>query len=158
MRTLMHNLERKSQDMQVESSFLEKITVLQEKGFASLVGNNEHLLRQDGYQIILNKYATDKQSASSSSTPAEKTLPFGQSLYKNLENLFYIEHEVQHLFRVQPNFYRYKDTDEILIKLQRHQFPEEQWWQSMLEILQVDFKLLFFLENNRYHKVEKKSR
>lgn len=69
------------------------------------------------------------------STPAEKTLPSGQTLYNNLENLFYIEHEVQHLFTVQPNFYKYTDADETLIKLQRHQFPEEQWWKCMLEIL-----------------------
>lgn len=118
MRTLMQNLERKSQDMQVEvNSFLEKFTVLQEKGLPSLVGSNQHLLRQPEYQIRLNKYATDQQNASSSSTPAEKTLPSGQSLYNSLENLFYIEHEVQHLFLVLPNFYKYTDADETLIKL-----------------------------------------
>lgn len=50
MRTLMQNLERKSQDMQVEvNSFLEKFAVLQEKGLSSLVGSNECLLRQAEY-------------------------------------------------------------------------------------------------------------
>jgi len=136
MRTLMKNLERKSQDMQVEvDSFMKKYTVLQERGLPSLVGNNECLLRQDEYQIRLNKYAADQQNASSSSTPAEKTLPSGQSLYNDLENMFYIEHEVQHLFIAQPNFYKYTDANETLIKLQRHQLPEKQWGQSMLEIL-----------------------
>ena len=100
--------------------FVNKSSYLQEKGLPSLVGNNERLLRQAEYQIRLNKYAADQQNASSSSTPAEKTPPSGQSLYNNLENPFYIEHEVQHLFTTQPNFYKYTNTDETLIKLQRH--------------------------------------
>ena len=136
MRTLMQNFEGKSQDMQVEvDSFMERFAVLQERGLPSLVGNNECLLEQAEYQLKLNRHAANQQNASSSSTPAEKTLPSAQSLYSNLENMFYIEHEVQHLFTVQPNFYRYTDTDETLITLQRHQWLEEQWWQSMLEIL-----------------------
>jgi len=45
MRTLMQNLERKSQDMQVEvNSFVEKIAILQERGLPSLVGSNQRLL------------------------------------------------------------------------------------------------------------------
>jgi len=91
-------------------------------------------LRQAEHQLRLNKYATDQLNASSS-TPVEKTLPSGQTLYNNLENLFYIEHEVKHLFSIQPNFYRYTDADETLRNLLRHQLLEEQWWQIMLEIL-----------------------
>jgi len=62
-------------------------------------------------------------------------LPSGQTLYNHLENIFYIEHEMKYLFTVQPNYYRYTGADETFRKLQRHQVPEEQWWQSMLEIL-----------------------
>jgi len=135
MRTLMQNLERKSQDMQVEvNSFVERFAVLHERGLPSLLGNNECLLRQVEYTHRLNKHVVDQINASSS-TSAEKTLPSSQTLYNNLENLFYIEHEVKHLFSVQPNFYRYTDADETLRKLQRHQLLEQQWWQSMLEIL-----------------------
>jgi len=106
--------------MQVEiNSFMEIFAVLHERGLPSLVVNNERLLRQVEYQLRLNKYAIDQLNASSS-TPAEKTLPSGQTLYSNLENLFYIEHEVQHLFTVQPNFYMYTDEDETLRKLLRH--------------------------------------
>ena len=86
--------------MQVEvNSFVEKFAVLQERGLPSLVGSNQRLLRQAEYQIRLNKYDANQQNAASSSTPAENTLPSGQSLYNNLENLFYIEHEVQHLLQ-----------------------------------------------------------
>lgn len=121
--------------MQVEiDSFIERFAVLHERGLPSLVGNNERLLRQAEYQHRLNKHATDQLNASSS-TLAEKALPSGQTLYHNLEKFFYIEHEVKHLFTVQPNFYRYTDADKTLRKLLRHQLPKEQWWQSMLEIL-----------------------
>ena len=105
-----------------------------ERGLPSLVGNNERLLRQAEYQLRLNRHAVDQENASSSSS-AEKALPSGQTLYNNLENLFYIEHEVKHLFTVQPNLFRYTDADETFRKLQRHNLPEEKWWKSMLEIL-----------------------
>ena len=52
-----------------------------------------------------------------------------------LENLFYIEHEMAHLCEVQQNYYTYIEVDETLIKLQRHQLPTDQWWESMLEVL-----------------------
>ena len=121
--------------MQVEvNSFVEIFAVLHERGLPSLVGSNECLLRQFEYTQKLNKHAAD-QVDSSSRTPREKALPSDQTLYNNLENLFYIEHEVKHLFTVQPNFYRYIDANETLRKLQRHQLPKEHCWQSMLQIL-----------------------
>lgn len=135
MRTLIQNLERRCQDMQVEiDSFIEKFAILHERGLPSPLGSNKCLLRQVDYTHRLNKHATDQANASSS-TPVEKALPSGQTLYNNLENLFYIEHEVKHLFTVQPNLYRYRDVDETLRKLQRHKLSEEHWWQSMLEFL-----------------------
>lgn len=98
MITLMQNLERKSQDMQVEvNSFVERFVFLHEMGLLSLLGRNERLLRQIEYAHKLNKHVVDQVNASSS-TPEEKALPSGQTLYNNLENLFYIEHEVKHLF------------------------------------------------------------
>jgi len=75
------------------------------------------------------------QITASSSTSEQAGPPSGQILYDKLENLFYIKHEINHLFEVQPNFYRYTEADETLIKIQRHQLPTEDWWQSMLEIL-----------------------
>ena len=86
------------------------------------------------YVHRLNTYA-DSQATTSSSSAGEKALPSGQNLYDNLENLFFIEHEVRHIFTVQLTFFRYMDVDETLIKMRRHQLPDEQWWQNMLEIL-----------------------
>ena len=65
----------------------------------------------------------------------QKELPRGRVLYDNLENIFYIEHEVKHLFQLQPIFFRYTETDETLRKLQKQRFPEPKWWEDMLDIL-----------------------
>ena len=46
-RTLMQNLERRCQEMQVEvNSFTEKFTVLHQKGFTSLLGSDNRPLKQ----------------------------------------------------------------------------------------------------------------
>lgn len=135
MRTLMQNLDRRCQDMQVEiDSFTDKFTVLNQKGLPSPVGDNDLLMKHKDYVHKLNTFFVNQASASSS-TSTEKVLPSGQSLYDSLENLFYIEHEVKHLFTTPPNFFRYTETGETLRKLQRHQILGPEWWQSMLEIL-----------------------
>ena len=69
-------------------------------------------------------YVTNQITVSSSSSE-DTGPPSGQSLYDKLENLFIIEHEINHLFEVKPNFYRYTEVDEILVKIKRHQLPTE---------------------------------
>jgi len=56
-------------------------------------------------------------------------------LYDKLENLFYIEHEINHLFAVPPNYFKYTDADETLHKMQRHQLPIDEWWTNMIKTL-----------------------
>lgn len=99
-----------------------------------MLTSNQRLLTHEQYAHKVNTYVSN-QITKSSSTAEDIVPPYGQSLYDKLENLFYIEHEITHIFEVQPNFYRYIEVVEILIKLQRHQLPTDQWWQSMLEIL-----------------------
>ena len=109
--------------MQVEiNSFMEKFTVLQSKGLPSPLFINDKLMKHIDYVDKLNKYVGNQ--ASSSSAVGVKALPTGRVLYDSLENLFYIEHEVKHIFTIQPNFFRYTETDETLEKLQRHKFPK----------------------------------
>ena len=80
--------------MQVEiNSFMERFTVLQDKWIPSLLENNDWLMKHTDYVHNLNTYAVD-QINSSTSASGVKTLPTGQSLYDNLESLFYIENEV----------------------------------------------------------------
>lgn len=116
------------------NDFTEKFTVLQQKGLPSLLTNNQRLLTHEQYAHRVNTYVANQITASSS-TSEKIGPPSGQSLYDKLENLFYIKHEINHLFEVQPNFYRYTEADETSIRLQRHQLPTYQWWQSMLDVL-----------------------
>ena len=85
------------------------------------------------YVEKLDKYADTQASASTSSSTA--ALPTGKNLHDRLENLFYLEHEVKHLFLAPPTFFRYTETDETLRKLQRTRIPEDKWWEEMLELL-----------------------
>lgn len=92
------------------------------------------LLTREQYATRVNNYVTNQITASSSS-PVEAGPPSGQNLYDKLENLFYIEHEIDHLFDMPPNYYKYTEANETLIKIQRHQLPPKDWWQAMLAIL-----------------------
>lgn len=94
------------------------------KGSANLLTNHYRLMTHADYVHRLNTYV-DNQVTASSSSARDKALPSGQSLYDNLENLFFIEHEVRYIFTVQHTFFRYTDADETLIKMHRHQLPDD---------------------------------
>ena len=121
--------------MQVEINyFTENFTVFHNKGLPSPLGSDDRLVKHIDYAHKLHKYIVD-QITSSTSASGVKALPSGQVLYDSLENLFYIEHKVKHLFAIPPNFLRYTETDKTLRKLQRYKLPGQEWWKSMLEIL-----------------------
>lgn len=115
------------------NSFMENFTVLHNKGLPSPLINDK-LIKHINYVDKLNKYARD-QASSSTIASGIKAFPTGQVLYDSLENLFYIEHEVKHLFQLQPSFFRYTETDETLRKLKKHKLPEQKWWEDILKIL-----------------------
>jgi len=91
-------------------------------------------MRHKHYVDKLYQYANNQASSStSSSTP--KALPTGRVLYDSMEKLFYVEHELKHLFPIQPNFLKYTEANEILRKLQRTKIPRDDWWRDMTDIL-----------------------
>ena len=107
LRNFLQTLERKCQEMQAEiNAFKLKFATLQRKGLPNLLTSSGKLLTHDQYAKRVNTYVSNQITASSSSTK-ETGPPSRQNLYDKLENLFYIEHEINHLFEVQPNFYRY---------------------------------------------------
>ena len=128
LRNFTQTLERKCEEMKAEiDEFRAKMTVLQDKGLPSLVIGTGQLLSYNQYITRFNNYVENQITASRSSTK-EAGPPSGQSLYEKLENLFFIEHEIKHLFEVPPNFYRYTEADGILVKIRRHQLPPADWW------------------------------
>ena len=113
---------------------MKRFAILQSKGFPSPLVIHDKLMSHQDYVEKLNQYA-DNQAGPSTSSSTEKALPTGRILYDSLENLFYVEHEVKHLFPVQPTFFKYTEIDETMRKLQRTKIPEAQWWEDMLDIL-----------------------
>jgi len=98
LRNFVHTLERKYQEMQAEiNAFKLKFPTLQSNGLPSLLTSSGKLLTHDQYVNRVNTYVFDQVTASSSSTE-EIGPPSGQNLYDKLENLFYIEDEINHLF------------------------------------------------------------
>ena len=133
LRNFTQTLERKCQGMKVEiNEFRAKMAILQDKGLPSLVTGTGQLLLYNQYMKRINNYVENQITASSSSTE-EAGPPSGKTLYEKLENLFFIEHEINHLFEVPPNFYRHTEADETVVKMRRHQLPPADWWQAMLE-------------------------
>ena len=80
----------------------------------------------------VNTFATN-QITERPSTSEETGPATGQSLYNRVENLFFIMNEIKHLFEVSPNFYKYKEADETLDAILRHQLPTQEWWTSMIQ-------------------------
>ena len=131
----MQNLGRRCQNMHEDiDEFMEKFGILQSKGILSPLVINDKLMWHEDYIEKLDQYANN-QASSSVSASAPKALPTGRVLYDSLETLFYVEHELKHLFPVQPNFVKYTKADEIFRKLKRARIPREDWWTDMTEIL-----------------------
>ena len=135
LRNYVQTLERKCQDIQAEvNTFGAKITTLYGRGLPSLVNSAGKLLPHEQYAKRVNNYIAN-QLIASARTPEGAGPLTGQELYDKLENLFYIEHEINHLFEVPPNYYKYTEADETFIKMQRHQMPTDEWWTNMIRTL-----------------------
>lgn len=116
----VQTLERKCQEMQNDiNNFKLKLVALQRKGLPSLLTNTGSLLTREQYATRVKKYVTNQITASSSS-PVEAGPPSGQTPYDKLENLFFSEHEINHLLEMPPNYYKYIEDYEMIVKIQRH--------------------------------------
>lgn len=135
LRSYVQIVERNCYEITADvEEFKVKLAVLQAKGLPSLLTGAGKLVSRDQFAIRMATYI-ENQITASGSTSEQTGPPSGQSLYDKLEGLFFIENEVNHLFETPPNFYRYTEADETLIKIRRHQMPKEDWWQAMLQIL-----------------------
>lgn len=134
-RTLMQNLERRCHDMQEEiNAFMKRFDILQSKWFPSPLVIHDKLMSHKDYVEKLNKYASN-QVGPSTSASAAKALPISRVLNDRLEKFLYVNHEIKHLFPIQPTFLRYTETDETLRKLWKTRIPKSQSWEEMLDVL-----------------------
>jgi DNA-binding ferritin-like protein (Dps family) len=135
LRSYVQAVERKCFDITKDvEEFRAKLVELQARGLPSLLSSQGKLISLDQFANRMVTYMENQITASGSSS--EQTgPPSGQNLYDKLGGLFFIENEVNHLFETPPNFFKYTEADETLIKIRRHQMPKEDWWQSMVRIL-----------------------
>jgi len=107
-----------------------KFQILRDKSLPSPMVINDKLMTQLDYSDRLRRLA--KEQASSSGT---KSFPTCKVLYDTLENLFFLEHELKHLFLTKPNFAKYTEADEIYRRMLKMRFPEAEWWEKMTDLL-----------------------
>ena len=130
-RSLMLNLEEKCHNMQVAiDRFMAKFQILRDKDLPSHMAIHDKLMTQLDYTDIVRKLAKEQ-----SSTSGIKALPTGKVLYDTLENLFFLEHEVKHLFVTKPNFSKYTEADEIYRRILKLKLPDGEWWEKMTDLL-----------------------
>lgn len=62
-------------------------------------------------------------------------MPTRKFLYNTFENLFFLQHEIKHLFITKLNFSKYTKANEIYRRLMNVKLPEVEWWESITNLL-----------------------
>ena len=63
-----------------------------------------------------------------------KGIPTAKVL-QTLENFFYLQHEVNHLFVNKPMFAKYSEADEIYCKMMKIKILDEETWEKWCDLL-----------------------
>lgn len=132
----MHNLEDKCQTMQLSiDRFKFKFNTLVQKGLPSPFVINEKLMTQEDYNKKLREVARTQVNNATIHNTTKQGMPSGKVLYQALENLFYLQHEVKHMFVNKPTFVKYTKVDEVFIMLKSIQLPTEERWEQLTNLL-----------------------
>lgn len=87
-------------------------------------------MTQEEYNRKIRDVAIDQVNTSSM-----KGIPTGKVLYQTFENLFYLWHEVKHLFVNKPTFTKYMEANEIYRKMINIQLPHAKTWEKLNDLL-----------------------
>lgn len=107
-----------------------KFELLKEKGLPNPSVINDKLMTQVDYNKKIREVAKEQVMAASM-----KGMLTGKVLYQTFENLFYLQHEVKHLFINKPNFPEYTEADEIYRKMINTQLPDDERWEKLNDLL-----------------------
>ena len=91
---------------------------------------NDRLMKYEYYDKKIRE-VTKEQSNNSSM----KGIPTGKVLYQSFENLFYLQHEVNHLFIKKHTFSKYTEADEIYRRMEKIKLPDEEAWEKLYDLL-----------------------
>lgn len=107
-----------------------KFQISREKGLPIPFVINEKIMTQLDYDNRLRQLAKEQAS-----TSAIQALSTGKVLYNTFENLFFLQHEIKHLFITKPNFSKYTEADEIYRQMMHVKLPNAEWWENMTHLL-----------------------
>ena len=127
----MFNFEEKCHNMQVAiDRFMAKLQILRDKGLPNPMVIHDKLMTQLDYVDKLEKLSKEQTI-----TSGVKAQPIGKVLYDTLENIFFLEHEMKHLFLTKPNFAKYTEADEIYRRMLKIQLPDAEMWEKINDLL-----------------------
>ena len=63
-----------------------------------------------------------------------KGIPTGKVLHHTFENLFYLQHEVNHLFINKPTFSKYTEAGETYRGMVKIKLPDEEVWEKLNDL------------------------
>lgn len=122
--------EYKCQNMELAiTKFMVKIDVYRQKGLPNPLVINDKLMKHEYYDKKIRE-VTKEQSNNSSM----KGMPTGKVIYQSFENLFYLQHEVKHLFINKLTFAKYT-ADEIFRRMVKIKLPNVEAWEKLNDLL-----------------------
>ena len=120
-KNLMKQLEEKCQNTNmVITRFMVKFDTLRQKGLPNILVTNDKLMKQEDYNKKIRDFAKDQVNKAD-----WQGVPTSKVLCKSIENLFYLQHDIKHLFVVKPTFVRYTEANENFRKLTKIKLLEE---------------------------------
>ena len=82
------------------------------------------------YNRKIKEVARDQANNSS-----KKRMPTRKILYQTFENLFYLQHEVKHLFVNKPTFAKYVEVNEVYRRMVNIKLPDADTWENLNDLL-----------------------
>ena len=127
----MRQLEEECESMDTTiTTFMVKFTNLRQKGLPDIMFINDKLMPQNDYDKKIREFAKEQVNK-----PTRQCIPTRKVLLKSFEELFYLQHEIKHLFIIKPTFARYTKADENFRKLKKIQIPKDEDWQTLIDLL-----------------------
>ena len=103
----MNSLE-KCDSMNISiTKFLVKYAMLRQAGIPDIHVFNEKLMNQKEYDKKISDYEKGQVNK-----PLPQGSPTGKVILQYIEDLFFLQNEIKHLFVFKPNFSKYTDVDE----------------------------------------------
>lgn len=130
-RNFMTQLEDKCQTMELAiGRFMVKFDALRQKWLPNPLVINGRLMPHEEYDKRIREVV--KEQANSSYM---RGMPIGKFLYQNFENLFYLQHEVKHLFVNKPTFAKYTEDVEVYRRMVNIKLPDTDTWEKLNDLL-----------------------